>query len=285
MNFKIVTGLSGAGKSQAIKAFEDKGYYCVDNLPPQLFEKFAELFESSIDGINNIAMGIDIRGGEFFENIFMGLENLKIGGHDVKIIYLEADDATLVKRFKETRRSHPMAQDRGILEGIEKEKEKMKFIRKKADYIINTSNLNISEFKQQLNIILEEDNDSKSLRIYIKSFGFKNGIPLDADMVFDTRFLPNPYYVRELKKFTGNDIVIREYVMSFEESREYYHKIKDIIKFMVPLCDKEGRNQLIIAIGCTGGHHRSVTFANELSRELSSEGFNVKLHHREIDKI
>jgi UPF0042 nucleotide-binding protein len=285
MNFKIVTGLSGAGKSQAIKAFEDKGYYCVDNLPPQLFEKFAELFENSLDGINNIAMGIDIRGGEFFENIFMGLENLKIGGHDVKIIYLEADDPTLVKRFKESRRSHPMAQDRGILEGIAKEKEKMKFIREKADYIINTSNLNISEFKQRLNIILEENNDSKSLRIYIKSFGFKNGIPLDADMVFDTRFLPNPYYVRELKKFTGNDAVIREYVMSFEESREYYHKIKNIIKFMVPFCDKEGRNQLIIAIGCTGGHHRSVTFANELSRELSSEGFNVKLHHREIDKI
>ena len=285
MNFKIVTGLSGAGKSQAIKAFEDKGYYCVDNLPPQLFEKFAELFENSLDGINNIAMGIDIRGGEFFENIFIGLENLKSGGHDVKILYLEADAETLVKRFKESRRSHPMAQDKGILEGIVKERDKMKFVREKADYIINTSNLNISEFKQRLNIILEEDNDSKSLRLYIKSFGFKNGIPLDADMVFDTRFLPNPYYVKDLKKFTGNDKVIREYVMSFDESREYYDKIKDIIKFMLPLCDKEGRNQLIVGVGCTGGHHRSVTFANLLYEELSLEGLIVKIHHREIDKI
>lgn len=285
MNFKIVTGLSGAGKSQAIKAFEDNGYYCVDNLPPQLFEKFAELFENSLEGINNIAMGIDIRGGEFFENIFVGLQNLKSAGHDIKIIYLEADDESLVKRFKETRRSHPMSQDKGILEGIVREREKMKFVRDKADYIIDTSNLNISEFKQKLAVILEDGGDSKLLKLYIKSFGFKNGIPLDADMVFDTRFLPNPYYVKELKKFTGNDKVIRDYVMSFDESIIYYKKIKDMIKFMIPLCEKEGRNQLIIAIGCTGGHHRSVTFANELNKDLSSEGFNVKMHHREIDKI
>ncbi|MBN2897132.1 MAG: RNase adapter RapZ [Clostridia bacterium] len=285
MNFKIVTGLSGAGRSQAMKAFEDRGYYCIDNLPPQLFSTFADLCEANRDDISNVALVIDTRGGVFFEDLFQGLERLRERGHSVEIIFLETKEEILIKRFKEARRSHPMNPQGGLLEGIELEKKKLKEVREKSDYVIDTSYYNLSEFKQKLSSILDEVAPVDGMSIYIKSFGFKKGIPIDADMVFDTRFLPNPYYIEELRHLTGNDQEIRDYVMSSDVSQKYFNHICDMVKFIIPQCMKEGRSQLIVGIGCTGGHHRSVTFAVLLERELKSLGFNVKVHHRELDKI
>ena len=285
MNFKIVTGLSGAGRSQAMKAFEDRGYYCIDNLPPQLFTTFADLCETNRDDINNVALVIDTRGGTFFENLFQGLERLKERGHFVEIIFLETKEEILIKRFKEARRSHPMNPDGGLLEGIELEKEKLKAVRAKSDYVIDTSYYNLSEFKQRLSTIVDEETNEKSMSVYIKSFGFKKGIPIDADFVFDTRFLPNPYYIEELRHMTGNDKKIRDYVMGFDVSQAYFKHILDMVDFVIPQCAKEGRSQLILGIGCTGGHHRSVTFSVLLEKELKSQGINVKVHHRELDKI
>lgn len=283
MNFKIVTGLSGAGRSQAMKAFEDRGYYCIDNLPPQLFTTFAELCETNGDDINNVALVIDTRGGTFFESLFTGLERLKERGHFVEIIFLETKDEVLIKRFKEARRSHPMNPDGGLLEGIALEKKKLKEVREHADYIIDTSHLNLSEFKQKLSGILDDEHHELTMNVYIKSFGFKKGIPIDADMVFDTRFLPNPYYIEELRHLTGNDQVIRDYVMGFDVSKAYFDHIEKMVSFMVPQCIKEGRSQLILGIGCTGGHHRSVTFAVLLESALKAKGYSVKLNHRELD--
>jgi len=285
MNFKIVTGLSGAGRSQAMKAFEDRGYYCIDNLPPQLFTTFAELCETNRDDINNVALVIDTRGGAFFENLFQGLERLRERGHHVEIIFLETKEEILVKRFKEARRSHPMNPDGGLLEGIALEKKKLKEVREKSNYVIDTSHLNLSEFKQKLSGILDEENHEIAMNVYIKSFGFKKGIPIDADFVFDTRFLPNPYYIEDLRHLTGNDQVIREYVMGFDVSKKYFKHIEDMVSFVIPQCMKEGRSQLIVGIGCTGGHHRSVTFSILLENALKAKGFNVKVHHRELDKI
>lgn len=285
MNFKIITGLSGAGRSQAMKAFEDRGYYCIDNLPPQLFTTFAELCETNHDDINNVALVIDSRGGAFFESLFLGLERLKERGHFVEIIFLETKDEILIKRFKEARRSHPMNPEGGLLEGIAFEKKKLKEVREKSDYVIDTSYFNISEFKQKLASILDDENNEATMNVYIKSFGFKKGIPIDADMVFDTRFLPNPYYIEELRHLTGKDQVIRNYVMGFEASQAYFKSVKEMVEFLIPQCIKEGRSQLIIGIGCTGGHHRSVTFTVLLERALKESGFDVKVHHRELDKI
>lgn len=284
MNFKIVTGLSGAGRSQAMKAFEDRGYYCVDNLPPQLFPTFAELCETNRDDINNVALVIDTRGGAFFENLFIGLERLKERGHFVEIIFLETKDEVLIKRFKEARRSHPMNPDGGLLEGIAIEKDKLKEVRQKSDYIIDTSHLNLSEFKQKLSAILDDESNEVAMNVYIKSFGFKKGIPIDADMVFDTRFLPNPYYIEDLRHLTGNDQVIRDYVMGFDVSKDYFKHIESMVSFMIPQCMKEGRSQLILGIGCTGGHHRSVTFSILLENALKAKGYTVNIHHRELDK-
>lgn len=283
MNFKIVTGLSGAGRSQAMKAFEDRGYYCIDNLPPQLFTTFAELCETNGNDINNVALVIDTRGGTFFESLFTGLERLKERSHFVEIIFLETKDEVLIKRFKEARRSHPMNPNGGLLEGIALERNKLKEVRGHADYIIDTSNLNLSEFKQKLSGILDDEHRDLSMNIYIKSFGFKKGIPIDADMVFDTRFLPNPYYIEELRHLTGNDQVIRDYVMGFDVSQTYFEYMEQMVSFMVPQCIKEGRSQLIIGIGCTGGHHRSVTFSVLLENALNAKGYNVKINHRELD--
>lgn len=283
MNFKIVTGLSGAGRSQAMKAFEDRGYYCIDNLPPQLFPTFAELCETNRDDINNVALVIDTRGGAFFENLFSGLERLRDRGHFVEIIFLETKDEILVKRFKEARRSHPMNPDGGLLEGIAFERERLKEVRAKSNYIIDTSYFNISEFKQKLSEILDDEQQEASMNIYIKSFGFKKGIPIDADMVFDTRFLPNPYYIEKLRHLTGLDQVIRDYVMGFEVSKDYFEHIQRTVEFIIPQCMKEGRSQLIIGIGCTGGHHRSVTFTVLLEKALRAKGLQAQVHHRELE--
>lgn len=281
MRFVIITGLSGAGKSQAVKYMEDFGFYCIDNLPPTLIPKFADLCHQSQGTLDKVALVIDIRGGMFFDDLFDSLENLEELGYEYEILFLDASNKALIKRFKETRRTHPLLSEGSIQKGIELEREKLKELKKRANNIIDTSNLRTAQLKNELMNIYVEGNDSDNLIIYIVSFGFKHGVPLDADLVFDVRFLPNPYYIEELKSFTGNDERVREYVMNSPVSVEFSNKLNDMVSFLIPQYIKEGKNQLVIAIGCTGGMHRSVTIAHILHNYLREEGHRVIMNHRD----
>lgn len=282
MKFVIITGLSGAGKSQAMKCMEDLGFYCVDNLPPVLISKFAELCFNSNGEIQKIALVIDIRGGKFFDDLFDSLENLKSNGYKYEILFLEASDETLIKRFKETRRTHPLSPEGRIIDGIKAEREKLDELKEKADKIIDTSKMTPGELKKKIRKIYLEGSESNNILISILSFGFKKGIPLDADLVFDVRFLPNPHYIEELREFTGNDIKIQEFVMKWPESIEFVKKLNEMIDFLIPYYIREGKMQLVIAIGCTGGKHRSVTVANILYEYLKNKGHRVNIDHRDI---
>lgn len=281
MRFVIITGLSGAGKSQAVKYMEDFGFYCVDNLPPTLIPKFAELCHQSQGALDKIALVIDIRGGLFFNDLFDSLESLEKLGYHYEILFLDASDKTLIKRFKETRRSHPLLADVSIPEGIAIEREKLKELKERATNIIDTTNLRPAELKDELMNIYVDGNESDNLLIHIVSFGFKHGVPLDADLVFDVRFLPNPFYIEELRSLTGNDTKVREYVMNSPVSLEFSNKLNDMIGFLIPHYIKEGKNQLVIAIGCTGGMHRSVTIAHVLYNYLKEKGYRVIMNHRD----
>ena len=281
MRFVIITGLSGAGKSQAVKYMEDFGFYCVDNLPPTLIPKFAELCHQSQGAIDNVALVIDIRGGMFFDDLASSLESLEDLGYKYEILFLDASDKALIKRFKETRRSHPLLGDGSIPEGIALEREKLRYLKARATNIIDTTNLRPAQLKDELINIYVEGNESNNLIISIISFGFKHGVPLDADLVFDVRFLPNPFYIEELKNFTGNDKRVREYVMNSPVSVEFSNKLNDMISFLIPQYIKEGKNQLVIAIGCTGGMHRSVTIAHVLYNYLKEKGYRVLMSHRD----
>jgi UPF0042 nucleotide-binding protein len=285
MRFVIVTGMSGAGKSTALKMLEDAGYFCVDNLPLPLIRKFAELtFKQSID-VNNIALGVDIRAGQALSELEHVLEDLVAGGFQYEILFLDASDSMLVKRYKETRRSHPLAGEGRVDQGIIEERNKLNFLKKQADYIIDTSQLLTRELKAELDKIFVKNEGYNNLFITILSFGFKYGIPSDADLVFDVRFLPNPYYIDELKPKTGNDKEVQDYVMGFEVANEFLNKLEDMIRFLIPNYITEGKNQLVIAIGCTGGKHRSVTLANKLCERLviNSE-YGLKVEHRDTQK-
>ncbi len=281
MKFVIITGLSGAGKSQAMRCMEDIGYYCVDNLPPVLIPKFAELCNASGE-IQKIALVVDIRGGKFFDDLFESLDIIQDKGFHYEILFLEASDEILIKRFKETRRVHPLSPEGRIIDGIKKEKEKLYEIRNKADKIINTTNLRTSQLKEKIKENFLGSGESKDILITILSFGFKKGIPLDVDLVFDVRFLPNPHYIDEIKDFTGNDKVVQDYVMKWPESIEFAKKLNDMIDFLIPYYVREGKSQLFIAIGCTGGKHRSVTIANILYNYIKEQGHRVKINHRDI---
>ncbi|WP_432402224.1 RNase adapter RapZ [Wukongibacter sp. M2B1] len=283
MKFVIITGLSGAGKSQAMKCMEDLGFYCVDNLPPVLITKFAELCFTNEGEIQKIALVIDIRGGKFFDDLFESLDELKGKGYKYDILFLDASDETLIKRFKETRRVHPLSSEGRIIDGIEAEREKLENLKIRANKIIDTSNMIPSELKEEIKKIFAEGT-SNNIMISILSFGFKKGIPLDADLVFDVRFLPNPHYIAELKEFTGNDKSVREYVMKWPESIEFVKRLNDLIDFLIPFYEREGKFELVIAVGCTGGKHRSVTVANILSEYLREKGQRVKLNHRDAPK-
>ncbi|MCQ4726442.1 RNase adapter RapZ [Anaerotignum faecicola] len=283
MKFVIVTGMSGAGKTTVLKFLEDINYFCADNLPPALLLKFAELFEQGSE-IDKVALGIDIRGGRLFKDLFHGLSQLTENGYDYDILFLDASDESLIKRFKETRRSHPLSKTGSIAEGIQKERETLKDVKKRADYIIDTSNILTRELKEKINSIFVLNEKFESLIITVCSFGFKYGIPIDSDLVFDVRFLPNPFYIQELKEFTGNDECVSSYVMGFEESRIFLDKLTDMVEFLIPQYIKEGKNRLVISIGCTGGKHRSVTLANELYKALSNEKHSVRLKHNDIEK-
>ncbi|KNF09146.1 hypothetical protein CLPU_4c01920 [Gottschalkia purinilytica] len=281
MKFIIITGLSGAGKSQSLKILEDSGFYCMGNLPPALLPDFAELYLQSKDKMSNVALVINTRKGNFLNDLFSSLDAIDKLGFEYKILFLEASDKILVKRFKELRRPHPLSLDGRILDGIEKEREVLDEVKKKADYIIDTSNFTIAMLKEEITRIFLEGKEGKNLTISIVSFGFKKGIPLDADLVFDVRFLPNPFYIPELREFTGNDKEVRDYVMEWEQTKTFVNKLTDMIDFLIPFYIKEGKSQLVVAVGCTGGKHRSVTIANVLYEHLRDSGYRVIPNHRD----
>ncbi|MBS6194893.1 MAG: RNase adapter RapZ [Clostridiales bacterium] len=286
MRFVIVTGMSGAGKSTALKMLEDAGYFCVDNLPIPLLEKFAQFVAEGNSGtIQKVALGVDIRSGLAMEGFEKALEEITIGGLEYEILFLDANDDVLVKRYKETRRIHPISKSGRIVDGISREREKLEFLKKHADYIIDTSQLLTRELKGELDKIFVRNESFKSLMITILSFGFKYGIPSDSDLVFDVRFLPNPYYLDELRPLSGNDAPVSDYVMGFEAAQIFLDKLEDMINFLIPNYILEGKNQLVVAVGCTGGKHRSVTLANGLYQRLAkSEEYGVRIEHRDIGK-
>ena len=285
MRFVIVTGMSGAGKSTALKMLEDVGYFCVDNLPFPLITKLSELALTPSAEINKIAVGVDIRSGNSFSEFEKGLDELIQSGFEFEILFLDSKDDVLIKRYKETRRNHPLAKEGRLNEGIQKERRKLEDLRKRADYILDTSNMLTRELKTELNKIFVENKEFKNIYVTVCSFGFKYGIPSDADLVFDVRFLPNPYYIENLRYQTGNDTEIREFVMANDSAKEFLGKLKDMVRFLIPNYISEGKHQLVVAIGCTGGKHRSVTLANELYESLrQDENLGIKIEHRDIEK-
>lgn len=276
--------MSGAGKTSVLKFLEDINFFCVDNLPPALLPKFAELCYEQEGEIERVAMGIDIRGGRLFNDLFEVLSDLQAKGYEYEILYLDASDEVLIKRYKETRRSHPLSRNGSIQEGIVKEREMLRDVKTKATYIIDTSQALTRQLKEQINGIFVENKKHENLVITIQSFGFKYGIPTDSDLVFDVRFLPNPFYIQELKELTGNDEPVSSYVMQFEESQTFLQKLVDMVEFLIPLYIKEGKNNLVISIGCTGGKHRSVTLANALYAALGQDKHTMLLQHHDIEK-
>ena len=285
MRLVIVTGMSGAGRATALKILEDAGYFCVDNLPVPFVDKFAELTASGNSEITKVAIGLDVRSGRALGQLEQILERMTTQGIPYEILFLDASDDVLVKRYKETRRLHPLAESGRIEQGIVLERDRLVFLKKHADYIIDTSKLLVRELKQELDKIFIQNREFKNLMITVLSFGFKYGIPSDADLVFDVRFLPNPYYYEELRKLTGNDQAIQDFVMGYDMAHIFLDKLDDMIRFLVPNYVLEGKNQLVVAIGCTGGKHRSVTLANKLyERFLDQNDYGVKLEHRDIGK-
>lgn len=281
MRFVVVTGMSGAGKLTAIHFLEDMGYYCVDNLPVRLIDPFMELVSAPGSEVDRVVLGLDVRADKSFDNVEQVLAALREKGYKYEILFIDASDEVLIKRYKETRRAHPVNPTGRVEDGIAKERKILEQIKSSADYVIDTSGLLTRVLKEELTRIFVKGENYKSLMISIMSFGFKNGIPSDADLVFDVRFLPNPFYIDNLKKLTGNDKPVRDYVMSFPEAGEFMEKLTDMITFLLPGYVKEGKNQLVIAIGCTGGQHRSVTIANALAQRLKGGEYGINLYHRD----
>lgn len=284
MKLVIVTGMSGAGKTIALKMLEDIGFYCVDNLPISLVDKFVQLVSEGTS-IEKAALGLDIRSGEELGNLDEILENWRRSNVDVQVLFLDANDAVLIKRYKETRRTHPLAGAGRLENGIEKEREKLAFLKREADYIIDTSMLLTRELRKELEKIFLQDARYKNMYVTVLSFGFKYGIPEDADLVFDVRFLPNPYYDEHLRPLTGQVQAVRDYVMQGGTADAFLKKLYDMIDFLLPNYINEGKNQLVIAVGCTGGKHRSVTIARALYEHLEAAGeYGIRIDHRDIDK-
>ncbi len=283
MRFVIVTGMSGGGKSTAMRMLEDAGFYCVDNLPVPLIEKFVELIAVPGGEVRKVALGLDVRADQSFGEAQGILAKLRENGYVFEILFMEASDGTLLKRYKETRRMHPLSPDGRIEDGVKKERAILKTMRDKSDYVIDTSNLLTRELKEELDRIFVRNEEYHNLMITILSFGFKHGIPADADLVFDVRFLPNPFYIDELKHKTGNDREVQDYVMSFPEAHIFIDKLADMAEFLIPNYIKEGKYQLVIGIGCTGGKHRSVTLANRLYERMKNKsGYGIKIAHRDV---
>ena len=286
MRFVIVTGMSGAGKSTTLKMMEDMGYFCVDNMPIPLMTKLTELLIVPNGEITKIALGLDIRSGQNLRALDQVLDELEKAKIPLEILFLESNDDTLVKRYKETRRFHPLSgKDGRVEEGIKEERKRLEFLRERADYLIDSSHMLTRELRAELSKIFVENKEYKNLYISVLSFGFKYGIPADADLVFDVRFLPNPYYIDELRPKSGNDKEVREYVMDNDKARIFLAKLTDMVEFLIPNYVQEGKTQLVIGIGCTGGKHRSVTLANELYEALSkNDNYGIRIEHRDIGK-
>lgn len=284
MKFFIITGLSGAGKSSAVKAMEDIGYYCVDNMPPALIPMFADICKQSSGKIENVALVSDLRGGDLFNQLFESLNDLQEKGFEYEIIFLDAADNKLVTRYKETRRNHPLSPQGTVLEGITKERGLLSEVRSRAKYIIDTTKLRPSDLKDEIQKIALNQTEYKGIIVNVVSFGFKYGIPIDSDLVFDVRFLPNPFYVPELKPKTGEEKEVRDYVFSYKQTEQFLKKLNDMIEFLIPYYVEEGKSQLVIAIGCTGGKHRSVAIANDIYTFIKTLGHKVVLQHRDYQK-
>lgn len=285
MRFVIVTGMSGGGKSTALKLLEDAGFYCVDNLPVPLIEKFIELIETPNAEIQKVALGLDVRTDQNFEATYKSLKQLREKGYLFEILFMDSNDSTLIKRYKETRRKHPLALGEGerLEDGIRKEREVLRKIKEQSDYILDSSKLLTRELKAELDRIFLANEEFNSLMVSVMSFGFKHGIPQDADLVFDVRFLPNPFYIEELKHLTGNDKPVQDYVMQSPEAEGFLQKLLEMLEFLLPGYVAEGKYQLVIAIGCTGGQHRSVTLANELYKRMKNKGnYGLNIKHRDI---
>lgn len=284
MRFVIVTGMSGAGKSTALKKLEDIGFFCVDNLPVMLIEKFAEISHDDKLEVDNVAIGIDIRNGDALGQLSLCLEELKRHDYNYEILFLEANEKALVKRYKETRRKHPLSRGGRINEGIATERGKIEFLKQRADYIIDTSSLLTRELNTELEKIFVRGEAYSNIIVTIMSFGFKYGIPRDSDLVFDARFLPNPYYVPELRPLTGNDCAVADMVKNCEEYGIFMDKLFDMIMFTLPMYKREGKNQLVVSVGCTGGKHRSVTVVNDLYKRFDALPYTARIYHRDITK-
>jgi len=282
MRFVIVTGMSGAGKSSVLKMLEDAGYFCVDNLPIQLVKKFVRLILQGKQ--SKVALGLDIRSGHALRELDHVLNDIKQSGFSYEILFLDCAPEVLVKRYKETRRNHPLSGLGRVDKGIQLEREQLEFLRKKADYIIDTSHLLIRELKAQINKIYVNDEKFSNFIITMISFGFKYGIPVDSDLVFDVRFLPNPFYIPGLKKKTGLDSEVNQYVLASEAASKFLDKLEEMLKFLIPHYIAEGKNQLVVSIGCTGGKHRSVTLVNEIAKRMEHLEYGLKVEHRDIEK-
>ncbi|MGL5066846.1 MAG: RNase adapter RapZ [Sarcina sp.] len=285
MRFVIVTGLSGAGKTEATRSLEDLGYFCVDNLPPKLIPKFAEACGQGQGNIDKVALVIDIRGGIFFDDLFESLTYLKNNSFNYEILFLDSNDEVLVKRFKESRRSHPLSPDGRVLTGINNERTKLREIKDRADNIVDTSKYAIKDLREKLNVLYGDGKEpEQTISITVLSFGFKYGIPMDSDLVFDVRFIPNPFYIPELKPFSGKDEPVRDYVLEQEETKGFMTRNLDMLEYLIPHYVKEGKRQLIVSIGCTGGRHRSVAIAESTYKELLEKGFNASVEHRDMNE-
>jgi UPF0042 nucleotide-binding protein len=280
----IVTGMSGAGKSQAVKVLEDIGYFCIDNLPPVLIPKFAELCVKGGERVRHVALIADIRGGQFFDAMSQALQELRKQSVSYEIVFMEASDKVLINRYKETRRVHPLALHGRISQGIAEERKRLATLREQADFIIDTSSLKTSQLRDILRKRYALNTGRKGLTVTVVSFGFKHGMPIDADIVDDVRFLPNPYYVEEYRHKSGRVPVVRDYVQSFQVTQTFKEKWFDMIDFLLPNYEREGKSQLVIAVGCTGGMHRSVCMAEEMYRHLKETGVDVSIEHRDLAK-
>jgi len=284
MQFLIVTGMSGAGKTTVLKFLEDAGFYCVDNLPPLLISKFAEVAAHAGPEIKQVALGIDVRGGNLFNDLFSELDALAADSFKYSILYMDASDEALIKRYKENRRNHPLALNDRVTTGIEKERVRLSEVKARANYIVDSSNMLPRQLKETLNKLIVQDKDFNSMMISILSFGFKYGLPGDSDLVFDVRFIPNPFYIAELKELTGRDEPVRDYVMGHDVTKTFFQKWIDLITFLIPHYVEEGKNQLVISIGCTGGKHRSVALAEALYKVLIDDGLSAVIYHRDTDR-
>jgi len=282
--FVIITGLSGAGKSFAIKCFEDMGYFCVDNLPTTIIPTFADLCAQSTRAMRRIALGIDVREGEYLAHLVDTLKELKARGYPTEVLFLEAGDESLVRRYHETRRRHPLAGAGNVLDGIRAERKAMAHVREIADRIVDSSGLTVHQLKQLLVDFYGATTSRSSFTVSLVSFGYKHGIPYDSDLVFDVRFLPNPHFVEGLRALDGRDPAVREFVLKHEESRQLLERLKDLLKFLLPFYQREGKAYLTVAIGCTGGRHRSVALVEELRSFLEAQGFPLNVTHRDLHR-